>query len=108
MRPSILALALLLGVPAAAAAQSGEPSQAAHPNSDMGPAAGNSGDAGNGVGHAGSLTEDHGSHSSTVTGMGGAASLGDKGSHPSPANGSNAGGTKLETDPTQGGGQQHQ
>jgi hypothetical protein len=78
-----------------------------HPDSTMAPGSGNSGSANNGVGTSGSLNKQAGTASSSVKDMGGTAQLGNKASPTDkPSGDASSGDTKLETDPSQGGGKQ--
>ena len=95
--------ALLLGISSSivppALAQTGK-APGEKDSSNMGPSSGNTGGANNGVGTSGSLDHDAGKASSTVAGVnGGKTSFGGGASAPG------AGG-KIESDPTQGGGDQ--
>lgn len=92
-----------VGTPPAEAGQHGAGTgELNHQDSNMGSGSGNTGGANNGVGTQGSLDHDAGKASSTVAGVkGGTTSFGGGES-------SKATGQKLESDPSQGGGKQHQ
>lgn len=100
-RTTVVAATLFIGLEAGAQPTS------THPDSTMAPGSGNRGSANNGVGTSGSLNKQAGTASSTVKDMGGTAQLGNKASPTGkPAGGAGSGDTKLETDPSQGGGKQ--
>ena len=73
------------------------------PDSNMAAPSGNTGAANNGVGHQGGLTDNAGSHSSTVTGPAAAAQIP---THPKPPAGPSGNNPRVENDPVQGGGAQ--
>jgi len=93
----VLSGVLMLGL-ATANAQSSK-NEAASQSSNMGPGTGNKDDANNGVGTEGSLDQNNGKASSSVAGMNGS----NTGFGGSKAQGADS---KVESDPTQGGGKQ--
>ena len=98
-----LAVIVLLGHAGEALAQGSASTGQSVPDSNMDRPSGNVGGASNGIGQQGRLTDDHGSHSSTVTGAAAAAQIQ---INPKPANTSHND-PQVEKDPAQGGSQQH-